>query len=100
MLLLRISRNEIIADFRANDPLAWGFFMGLAFIFTSLSLAVENPKIKKIKITAMVCGCLCLLGLLGPILDITSIWFIAVAGYGIGTPVICVLLLEFIKNQD
>jgi hypothetical protein len=94
-----ISRNEIIFEFQLNDSLAWGFFMGLAFIFTSIALTSEIPKLKKIKYTTLICGCLCLLGLIGPISDITVLWFVAVAGYGIGTPIICIQLILFYKNQ-
>lgn len=95
-----ISRNEITAEFHQNDPLAWGLFMGLAFILTSMALPSKNSKLKTIKYTTMICGCLCLLGLIGPMSNITALWFVAVAGYGIGTPVICVQLISFYRGQS
>ncbi len=91
-----ISLQGIIADFLPNDPLAWGFFMGLAFIFTSASL---SSTFKNIKYTSMICGCLCLIGFLGPILNVIPLWFVAVAGFVLGIPVICVQLLLFYKRQ-
>lgn len=94
-----VSHNKIIMEFQLDDTLAWGFFMGLAFIFTSITLSSEILKLKRIKYTISVCGCLCLLGLLGPIFDITALWFIAVVGYGIGTPIICMQLISYYKSQ-
>ena len=95
-----ISRDVITVGMQINDSLAWGLFMGLTFIFTSIALPSKISKMKMIKYTSMICGCLCLLGLLGPVLNVEALWFIAVAGYGIGTPVICIQLLSFYKNQE
>jgi hypothetical protein len=95
-----ISNNITNAEFQANDSLAWGLFMGLAFIFTFLALPSKIAGFRKIRYTILICGCLCLLGLLGPISDITALWFLAVAGYGIGTPVICVQLISFYKSKS
>ncbi len=91
-----ISSQETLTDFQPNDPLAWGFFMGLAFIFTSASL---SSKLRSVKYTLMICGCLCLVGLFGPILNVVPLWFVAVAGYGLGTPVICIQLLLYYKRR-
>jgi len=94
-----IAYREITADFQPNDSLAWGFFMGFSFIFTSISLSPKASSLRHVKSASMICGCLCLVGLLGPILNIIPLWFIAVAGYGFGTPVICIFMLSFYKNQ-
>lgn len=95
-----ISSNVAKAEFQPNDTLAWGFFMGLAFIFTSLALPSKIAKLNKIKRTIMICGCLCLLGLIGPILNVMFLWLFAVVGYGIGTPIICIQLILFYKRQN
>jgi hypothetical protein len=92
-----ISNKNVTVQFQPNDSLAWGYFLGLAFIFASISLPSELTRLKKIKYTILVCGCLCLLGLLGPITHIDALWFIAVVGYGLGTPIICVQLIKFYK---
>ncbi len=70
------------------DTLAWGLFIGLAFLFSAASLPAS-----KLRLTATVSGCLCLLGLAGSMVGSELLWLIAVAGYGLGTPVICVQLL-------
>jgi hypothetical protein len=81
----------------AIEYLAWGFFMGLAFVFTALALNREELRIEKI--TIMICGLLCIAGLTGPILSIESLWFISVAGYAIGTPVICIQMIHYYKKH-
>lgn len=83
----------------AIDYLAWGFFIGLAFVCTSLAISNEH-NMKKLKVTALVCGCLCLIGLMGPVLGIESLWFIAVIGYALGTPIMCVELIFLHKKLD
>lgn len=95
-----VSPDKTIMEFQLDDTLAWGFFMGLAFIFTSIALSSEIPKLKRVKYTTMVSGCLCLMGLFGPIFDIAPLWLIAVVGYGIGTPIICMQLISFYKKPD
>ncbi|MDR0292586.1 MAG: hypothetical protein LBH95_00335 [Oscillospiraceae bacterium] len=93
-----ISFEEITAELQTNDSLAWGFFVGLAFLFTAAALPPEIVKLRRIKYTAAVCGCLCLLGLSGPVTGAEALWFISVVGYGLGTPVICLQLLSFYKS--
>lgn len=76
----------------AADYLAWGLFLGLAFI--SASIAISNiTKLRKIKITTLVCGILCLIGFVGPIINIQNIWFIAVAGYTLGIILISIEII-------
>lgn len=50
----------------AIDYLAWGFFLGLAFWATAMALSGDEKK--GIKASFMVCGSLCLIGMLGPII--------------------------------
>lgn len=77
----------------AIDYLGWGLFMGLAFIFSAFGLVKEN-KIKRIKITLIICGTLCLLGFFGVLLIHENLWYIAPVGYGIGTLILCFKLLH------
>jgi hypothetical protein len=81
----------------AVDYLAWGFFMGLAFVCTSLAIS-DNYNMRKLKVTILVCGCLCLIGLMGPVFDIGTLWFISVTGYGLGAPIICIELISLYKE--
>lgn len=82
----------------AIDYLAWGFFMGLALIFTAVAMT-SDADMKKIKYTTYICGGLCLLGMLGPLLGNEILWFIAVAGYAVGIPVICIQMILLHKKQ-
>ena len=76
----------------AIDYLAWGFFTGLAFLCVGLS-GKSNDKSKRIiKLNALVCGLLCLIGFLGTVFITENIWYIAPIGYGIGTMIICIQL--------
>jgi hypothetical protein len=81
----------------AIDYLAWGMFMGLAFI----SAFVFTPKekiYKNLKYTLLICGILCILGFLGVIIN-ENLWYLAPLGYGVGTVVICIELLLIQKKQ-
>lgn len=44
------------------------------------------------------CLGMCLIGLMGPVFDIGVLWFIAVTGYGLGTPIICIELISLYKK--
>jgi hypothetical protein len=78
----------------AIDYLGWGIFLGLAFLFSSLGM--ENKKeLKSLKVTLLVCSCLCIIGFLGWLIINENLWYIASMGYGIGTVVICIELLQY-----
>ncbi|MDF2802226.1 MAG: hypothetical protein K0S61_2129 [Anaerocolumna sp.] len=81
----------------AIDYLAWGLFMGLAFLFSSFGIENEQ-KFKNLKTTLRVCGCLCMVGFLGAIEINQNLWYIAPLGYGIGTVVLCFQLLILFKG--
>lgn len=81
----------------AIDYLAWGLFMGFAFLFSSLGIEKERIH-KKLKITLCVCGVLCFVGFFGAILINQNLWYIAPMGYGMGTILICIELLVLNKK--
>jgi hypothetical protein len=81
----------------AIDYLAWGLFMGLAFLFSSFGIENEE-KFKKLKKTLPVCGSLCIAGFIGAILINQNLWYIAPLGYGIGTVILCFELLILNKQ--
>lgn len=77
----------------AADYLAWGLFLGLSFI--SAAAAISNiVKFRKFQKTIFVCGILCLIGFMGPVVNNQNIWFIAVAGYTLG---IIIISIEIIR---
>ena len=77
------------------DYLAWGMFMGLAFLATFMYIP-KDKGCKNLRYTLLACGCLCILGFLGSILN-DNLWYIAPLGYGVGTIIICIELL-MLKN--
>jgi hypothetical protein len=80
----------------ALDYLAWGMFMGLAFLAAFLYIPKEKAY-KNLRYTLLACGSLCILGFLGSVLN-ENLWYLAPLGYGVGTIVICIELL-MLKNQ-
>lgn len=71
----------------AVDYVAWGFFCGLAFL--CVALGIKNSLHKRVKITSLICGLLCLLGFFGTLFIHENCWYIAIWGYGIGFIVLC-----------
>lgn len=82
----------------ALDYLAWGFFMGLAFIATACSLYTAGNAFRKLKIVLLVCGSLCLLGFFGTTLINENLWYLAPLGYGVGTIIVCIEMLKVLKS--
>ncbi len=70
------------------DYVAWGFFMGLAFI--ALFLGIKD---KAMKIISVACGVLCLCGFVGSFIS-DPLWYIAPLGYGIGFLVMCIYVFR------
>ncbi|MBP5362481.1 MAG: hypothetical protein J6Y71_05590 [Ruminococcus sp.] len=73
------------------DYVAWGFFMGLAFI--ALFLGIKD---KAMKIISVACGVLCLCGFVGSFIS-DHLWYIAPLGYGIGFLVMCIYVFRSAK---
>ncbi len=78
----------------AIDYIAWGFFMGLAFITTAYCLSAKRKILKRQKIELSVCGILCQAGFWGTIFINENLWYLAPLGYGVGTIVLCVEMLQ------
>jgi hypothetical protein len=79
------------------DYLAWGLFIGLAFIFSSMA-KTSHKNYKSLRSTLLICGLLCLNGFIGSITINENLWYIAPLGYGIGTAIICIKLFTS-KNE-
>ena len=72
----------------AVDYLAWGFFMGLAFICLSLPIASADKTAKSMKVISLIDGILCLIGFVGALFINGNIWYLAPMGYGFGLPIL------------
>lgn len=77
----------------ALDYLAWGLFLGFALICTSLTIA--NKQKLALKSTTFTCGIMCIIGFLGPVINIVNLWYIAVLGYTLGLIIMCSLQIRY-----
>lgn len=78
----------------AVDYLAWGLFMGLAFICMGVPDTSKDKTKKRIRIVSIINGVLCLTGFAGAVFINENIWYLAPMGYGIGLIIICVLNIK------
>jgi len=82
----------------AVDYLAWGLFMGLAFLCMGVSVSSGSRADRKIKTVPLINGILCLTGFAGAILINENVWYIAPVGYGFGFLVLCIMCLKAAKK--
>ena len=83
----------------AIDYLAWGFFVGLAFLCIGFATNSKDKQKLIIKVTVLVCGMLCLSGFFGAIFINENLWYVAPMGYGLGSMIICIQMMRF-KLED
>lgn len=70
------------------DYIAWGLFMGLAFL--ALYFGINN---KTLKIFSISCSILCLIGFVGNFF-LESLWYAAPFGYGFVFLIMCIYILK------
>lgn len=78
----------------AIDYLAWGLFMGFAFLVTAFSLQPTGNTFRRLKFMLLVCGSLCLFGFIGTMLINENFWYFAPLGYGVGTIFVCMEMFK------
>lgn len=76
------------------DYLAWGFFMGLAFLWIGIAIKNKDKTEGIIKTTLLISGVLCFIGFFGTVFINENIWYAAPMGYGLGTLFICIQMLK------
>lgn len=81
----------------AVDYLAWGFFMGSAFLSSFFSIGLGKKGCKALKCTLLVCSILCYTGLLGVLFINENCWYIAPMGYGVGLLIVCLEMIYINK---
>ena len=79
----------------AIDYLAWGFFVGLAFLCIGFATNSKDKQKLMIKVTVLVCGMLCLSGFFGAIFINENLLYVAPMGYGLGSMIICIQMMRF-----
>ncbi|MFA9376004.1 MAG: hypothetical protein ACERKZ_04535 [Lachnotalea sp.] len=82
----------------ATDYLAWGFFMGLAFLSVGFAINRTNKQNSMTKLIVLISGTLCLSGFWGTIFVNENLWYLAPLGYGFGTIFICIKMIG-IENE-
>lgn len=78
----------------AIDYLAWGLFMGLAFLCISCIAGSNRKGAKAMQILALINGILCFMGFAGALLINENLWYAAPVGYGLGLLILCVMRLR------
>ncbi|MBK1810766.1 hypothetical protein JHL18_08960 [Clostridium sp. YIM B02505] len=84
----------------AVDYLAWGFFMGLAFLSVGLAINGDNKQNSMMKRIVLICGILCLTGFFGTIFINENLWYFAPLGYGFGMILICIKMMKRKNETD
>jgi hypothetical protein len=77
----------------AVELLAWDVFLGLSLLFTAAVFQGKGLK-RKIRMTLIITGVLCIAGTLGPLTGDMRIQFISVLGYGVVLPVVWLMIAK------
>lgn len=81
----------------AIELVAWHLFFGLSMFFVAFVFKGKRWE-KVVRIALIATGLLCIFGLIGPLVG-DLIWrLIGVFGYGVGFPIVCVLIARVFKN--
>ncbi len=82
----------------AIEVLAWGFFLGLAFL--TLAPAFSSGKLERsLRWTLTASGIFCLLGALGQAVNIVWIFFAGILGWGLGLTAVLALLAAWFHRR-
>ena len=77
----------------AIELLAWDVFLGLSLLFAA-PVFYGNGLKRKIRITLIITGVLCITGTLGPVTGDMRLQFISVLGYGVILPVVWLMIAK------
>ena len=81
----------------ATDYLAWGLFMGLAFLFLGISINKKTNKF--IRYSSITTGILCIIGFVGTLVVNENMWYLAPMGYGIIPIIMCIKMMKLKKEN-
>lgn len=83
----------------AVELVAWHLFFGLSLFFAAFAFKGIGWE-RAVRITLMVAGMLCIVGLIGPLIG-DMIWRVpGIFGYGVGFPIACVMLARVFRNAS
>jgi len=81
------------------DLLAWDFFLGLSMLFAAPVFKGDGLP-KRVRVSMIVTGTLCLAGTLGPASGHLNIQYFGIAGYAFALPLACALLALAFRRSD
>ncbi|MFC1910857.1 hypothetical protein ACFLXC_06235 [Chloroflexota bacterium] len=86
---------SVMADI---EVLAWGGFLGLAMLF--LAPVFRKQKLERTLFwTLIISGSLCLIGVVGKVLNIPALTFVGLSGWGLGLTIFMGLLVFWFKRK-
>jgi hypothetical protein len=75
----------------AAELLAWDVFLGLALLFAAPMFRGDRLQ-NTLRRMMLACGALCVVGVFGPVTGDLRFQFIAIVGYGLVFPAVCLFL--------
>lgn len=83
----------------AAELMAWDVFLGLALLFAS-PLFHRNRLERRVRSLLLLCGTLCLVGAIGPLVGNMRVQLVGVLGYAVVLPVVCVFLAKVFAGRQ
>ena len=81
----------------AIELVAWHLFFGLSMFFAAFAFKGKGWE-KAVRLALIATGLLCIFGLIGPIAGNLTWRLIGMFGYGVGFPIVCVMMARVFKN--
>ena len=82
----------------AAELLAWDVFVGVSLVAASFALE-DSGRERDVRLGLLVCGMLCLFGVVGPLIGSMRFQLIGVFGYGAVLPVICLWVSHLFRGD-
>jgi len=80
------------------EVLAWGGFLGLAMLF--LAPVFRQRKLERTLFwTLIISGTLCLIGIVGKVLNIPALIFVGISGWGLGLTIATGLMVFWFRER-
>lgn len=83
----------------AIELLAWDGFLGLSLVFAAFTFQAGGRE-RHVRRGLLVCGLLCLLGIVGPVVGNMRLQLVGVFAYGALLPGVCLLLSDLFRGDD
>ena len=83
----------------AAELAAWDLFLGLALLFAAPVFAGARAE-ARVRRGLVLCGVLCLAGLVGPAVGNMRLQLVGVVGYALVLPVVSVFLMSYFRHEE